>query len=318
MGRGGVGGGVVALACEAPELFNSPTLIEREGGGFVTAGFGDVGASLSESEERRLQEEYRNRVREFDQIESDLRASRAFQRVYWLCLFGSFVLSVLLGYTVVVGLWQTKPIFARYIGLLAVAGLVVAMSWLLLKNGKVVVGRAGDLRNALQDRQTAAAGLPLDSPSGLRIYREASLDIIAQYRKSANNNRRIHNIFQLIIITGSIATSTLTAMNEGGSLALRITTSALSALVGISAGVTGYFKFRERGYNLQSTADEIEKHYNASQFMLDEYAGVGDSGLTEGDRLRKYAGFVEHLKEEQRKRELQLEQSSSSGEERTG
>lgn len=73
MGRGGVSGGVVALACEARELFNSPTLIDREGGGFVTAGFGDVGASLSESEERRLQEEYRNRVREFDQIESDLR-----------------------------------------------------------------------------------------------------------------------------------------------------------------------------------------------------------------------------------------------------
>lgn len=231
---------------------------------------------------------------------------------------GSVLLSVLLGYTVVVGLWQTKPIFARYVGLLVVVGLVCAMSWLLLKNGKVVVGRAGDLRNALQDRQTAAAGLPLDSPSGLRIYREASLDLIAQYRKSANNNRRIHNFFQLVIITGSIATSTLTAMNEGANLALRVITATLSALVGISAGVTGYFKFRERGYNLQSTADEIEKHYNASQFMLDEYIGADGTGLTEGERLRKYAGFVERLKEEQRKRELQLEQSSSSGEERAG
>ncbi|MET9917429.1 DUF4231 domain-containing protein [Streptomyces sp. NPDC006435] len=257
-------------------------------------------------------------MREFDQIESDLRASRVFQRVYWLCLLGSFMLSGLLGYTVIVGLWQTKPVFTRYIGLLVVVGLVVAMAWLLLKNGKVVVSRAGDLRNALQDRQTAAAGLPLDSPSGLRIYREASLDLIAQYRKSANNNRRVHNFFQLIIITGSIATSTLAAMNEGANLFLRIATSVLSALVGISAGVTGYFKFRERGYNMQSTADEIEKHYNASQFMLDEYASTGESPLTEAERLRKYAGFVERLKEEQRKRELQLEQSSSSGEERAG
>ncbi len=229
---------------------------------------------------------------------------------------GSLTLSGLLGYTVVVGLWQTKPLFARYVGLIAVVGLVAAMSWLLLKNGKAVVGRTGDLRNALQDRQTAAACLPLDSPSGLRIYREASLDIISQYRKSASNNRRIHNFFQLVIISGSIATSTLTAMNEGSSLSLRVITSALSALVGISAGVTGYFKFRERGYNLQSTADEIEKHYNASQFMLDEYVGIGGVNLTEGERLRKYAGFVERLKEEQRKRELQLEQSSSSGEER--
>ncbi|WP_406286246.1 DUF4231 domain-containing protein [Streptomyces sp. NBC_00209] len=284
----------------------------------MTAEFGVAGSSLPEAEERRLQEGYRNRVREFDQIESELRASKLFQRVYWLCLAGSLLLSCLLGYTVVVGLWQTKPIFARYVGLLVVVGLIGAMSWLLLKNGKVVVSRAGDLRNALQDRQTAAACLPLDSSSGLRIYREASLDLVAQYRKSANNNRRIHNFFQLIIITGSIATSTLTAMNEGANLALRLVASTLSALVGISAGVTGYFKFRERGYNLQSTADEIEKHYNASQFMLDEYSGAGGASLTEGERLRKYAGFVERLKEEQRKRELQLEQSSSSGEERAG
>ncbi|MFD0267893.1 DUF4231 domain-containing protein [Streptomyces sp. NPDC127106] len=273
---------------------------------------------MSEDEERGLQEDYRARVKAFDEIEAELKASRAFQRVYWLCLAGAITLAALLGYTVIVGLWQTKPVFARYAGLVAVTCLWVAMGWLLLKNRRKIVDRTGELRNALQDRQTAAASLPLDSPSGLRIYREASLDLIAQYRKSANTNRRIHNFFQLIIITGSIITSTLTAMNEGSSLVLRIITSALSALVGISAGVTGYFKFRERGYNLQSTADEIEKHYNASQFMLDEYAGQGDVPLPEGERLRKYAGFVERLKEEQRKRELQLEQSSSSSEERAG
>ncbi|MGW1508713.1 DUF4231 domain-containing protein [Streptomyces sp. NPDC002394] len=276
------------------------------------------GSFLPEEHERRLQEVYRRRVKDFDEIEADLKASRTFQRIYWLFLAGGIALSLLLGYTVIVGLWQTKPVFARYAGLIAVTCLWVAMGWLLLKNHRKIVDRTGALRNALQDRQTAAAGLPLDSPSGLRIYREASLDLIAQYRKSANTNRRIHNFFQLIIITGSIFTSTLTAMNEGSSLALRIITSALSALVGVSAGVTGYFKFRERGYNLQSTADEIEKHYNASQFMLDDYAGHGDVSLAEGERLRKYAGFVERLKEEQRKRELQLEQSSSSSEERAG
>lgn len=108
-------------------------------------------------------------------------------------------------------------------------------------------------------------------------------------------------------------------MNDGGSTALRLGTALLSGFVGISAGVTGYFKFRERGYNLQSTADEIEKHYNASQFMLDEYAGSDpNSPLSEDDRLRIFARFVERLKEEQRKRELQLEQSSSASEEHAG
>ncbi|MFJ1644700.1 DUF4231 domain-containing protein [Streptomyces sp. NPDC088258] len=226
-------------------------------------------------------------------------------------------MTFLLGYTVIIGLWESKPEFTRWAGLVIVIGLWFAFVWLLWKNRKEVVSRTDALRNALQDRQSAAARLPLDSPSGLRIYREASLDLIGRYRKGASQNRRVHNFFQLIIISGSIVTSTLAAMNDGSSKFLSIGTSSLSALVGISAGVTGYFKFRERGYNLQSTADDIEKHYNASQFMLDDYAGE-DSGspLSEAERLRKFARFVERLKEEQRKRELQLEQSSSAREER--
>lgn len=271
---------------------------------------------LTEEEERHLQEEYRQRVKVFDEIEDDLRASRTFQRIFVLCLVGAVALAFLLGYTVIVGLWEAKPNFTRWAGLVIVLGLWIALTWTIWKNRKKIVSRAGSLRNALQDRQTAAARLPLDSPSGLRIYREASLDLIAQYRKGASRNRRVHNVFQLLIISGSIVTSTLTAMNEGSNKVLAICTSALSALVGISAGVTGYFKFRERGYNLQSTADEIEKHYNASQFMLDDYASQNGVPLAEADRLRLFARYVERLKEEQRKRELQLEQSSSAREER--
>lgn len=274
--------------------------------------------AISEDEELARQAEYRNRVKIFDEIEDDLRASRTFQKVFALCLVGTIMLTFLLGYTVIIGLWRAQPDFTRWAGLVIVNGLWIALTWALWKNRKKIVSRAGDLRNALQDRQYSAAKLPLDSPSGLRIYREASLDLIEQYRKGANKNRRIHNFFQVIIITGSIVTSTLAAMNGGNNLTLRLCATFLSALVGISAGVTGYFKFRERGYNLQSTADDIEKHYNASQFMLDEYAG-SDPGnpLSEADRLRMFARFVERLKEEQRKRELQLEQSSSASEERS-
>ncbi|WP_344641204.1 DUF4231 domain-containing protein [Kitasatospora cystarginea] len=272
--------------------------------------------SLTPEQERRLQEDYRRKVKEFDQLEVDLRGARTLQRIFLLSTLGAIALAFLLGYTVIIGLWNTQPLFTRYAGLAIVIGLWVAMGRLFWINRKTITTKSGELRNALQDRQTAAAQLPLDSPSGLRIYREASLEIVDQYRKGANRNRRVHNFFQVIIITGSIVTSSLTAMNDGNSAMLRFGTAFLSGFVGISAGVTGYFKFRERGYNLQSTADEIEKHYNASQFMLDEYAGSDpNSPLSEGERLRMFARFVERLKEEQRKRELQLEQSSSASEE---
>ncbi|MGH4033205.1 DUF4231 domain-containing protein [Actinomycetota bacterium Odt1-20B] len=287
-----------------------------DGRGRRSGGTENSPPDLTEEEERRLQEDYRKLVKEFDEIEDDLRASKTFQRIFILCLVGAIVLAFLLGYTVIVGLWESKPNFTRWAGLVIILFLWISLTWVIWKNRKKIVTRTGSLRNALQDRQSAAARLPLDSPSGLRIYREASLDLITQYRKGAAKNRRVHNAFQLIIISGSIVTSTLTAMNEGSNGPLSISTSALSALVGISAGVTGYFKFRERGYNLQSTADEIEKHYNASQFMLDEYASQDGAPLAEADRLRLFARYIERLKEEQRKRELQLEQSSSAREER--
>ncbi|AUY53317.1 DUF4231 domain-containing protein [Streptomyces sp. CB01881] len=194
---------------------------------------------MTTEREQRLQENYRRKVNEFDQLEADLRGARAFQRIFLLSMIGAIALAFLLGYTVIVGLWNTQPLFARYVGLAIVTALWATMGRLLWIGRKKIVTKSGELRNALQDRQTAAAQLPLDSPSSLRIYREASLEIIDQYRRGANRNRRVHNFFQVIIITGSIVTSSLSAMNDGNSAILRFGTAFLSGLVGISAGVTG-------------------------------------------------------------------------------
>ncbi|MEU5284883.1 DUF4231 domain-containing protein [Streptomyces sp. CA-278952] len=254
-------------------------------------------------------EEYREKFAAFSLKEADLRAAKALQRIGWLILLGSLTLTGILGYTVVVGLWKTNDGVTRWISLAIVNILWIACSYWLYNNHKNLATKASSFRDALQKRQTAAAQLPLDTTSGLRVYREASLDVIASYRAQASRNRRVYNLFQLIIITGSIVVSTLTAMNEGSNAVLSVFTSSLSALVGISAGVTGYFKFRERGTTSQSTADDIEKNYNASGFQLGDY-----QGLEEDPRLVLYAGTVERIKEEQRKREVQLEQSTSHDE----
>ncbi|MCX0241819.1 DUF4231 domain-containing protein [Streptomyces drozdowiczii] len=251
-------------------------------------------------------EEYRNKFAEFSLKEADLRAAKALQRIGWLILLGSLTLTGVLGYTVFVGLWKSNDGIARWISLAIVNILWIACSYWLFSNHKNLAAKASAFRDALQKRQTAAAQLPLDTTSGLRVYREASLDVITSYRAQASRNRRVHNMFQLLIITGSIVVSTLTAMNEGSNTVLSIFTSSLSALVGISAGVTGYFKFRERGTTSQSTADDIEKNYNASAFQLGDY-----ERLEETPRLIQYAATVERIKEEQRKREIQLEQSAS-------
>ncbi|MFE2865500.1 DUF4231 domain-containing protein [Embleya sp. NPDC059259] len=261
----------------------------------------------------RRQEAYREAAREFDQAVEDATAARAMQRTYTVGLLGGIALTFLLGYTVVVGLWKDQPLFTRYFGLATVLVVWVAMGRLVLLNRKKIVDLNANLRNLLHARQSAAAALPLDSEAALRIYREASLDDVQQYRKKATRNRQVHNLFQVVIIVGSIVVSTLSAMSNDLT-PLTITATVISAVVGASAGLTGYFKFRERGFNLQSTADEIEKHYKAVQFRFGDYENISGTSPedAEKNRLRKFAEFVEKIKDEQRKRELQLEQSPES------
>jgi hypothetical protein len=74
-------------------------------------------------------------------------------------------------------------------------------------------------------------------------------------------------------------------------------------LVTISAGFTGYFKYRERSFNLQQTADNIEQEYTAVSLTIGPY-----KGKLPQEALVLFAERVEALKVEQRKREQQLEQ----------
>jgi hypothetical protein len=77
----------------------------------------------------------------------------------------------------------------------------------------------------------------------------------------------------------------------------------ISILVTISAGFTGYFKYRERSFNLQQTADNIEQEYTAVNLTIGPYKGKSPQ-----EALVLFAERVEALKVEQRKREQQLEQ----------
>ncbi|MDA8370739.1 MAG: DUF4231 domain-containing protein [Nocardiopsaceae bacterium] len=249
-------------------------------------------------------EEYRRIARDYEQNLNRLKGVKALQRVYFAIAFISFILAVLLGYTVVMGLWNEQPVATRYISLALITCLLFGMLAAFWFNRKKLVDFDIETRNLAHDRQEMASKIALESVESLRIYREASLDLIQAYRQRAKHNRSIHNYFQAAIIILSALVSTFTALS-GELPQLRWIVVTLSTIVTISAGLTAYFKFRERGYNLQSTADEIEKHYNAAEFRLDDYVDIDD----EPRRLRIFAKHVEKLKEEQRKKELQLEQS---------
>ncbi|KKZ75858.1 hypothetical protein VO63_00895 [Streptomyces showdoensis] len=71
----------------------------------------------------------------------------------------------------------------------------------------------------------------------------------------------------------------------------------------VVTGAAGYFKPRERAFNLQQTADTMEQHITALELGIAPYAG-GDGEPT----LREFAAAVERIRAEQRLREQQLDQ----------
>ena len=78
--------------------------------------------------------------------------------------------------------------------------------------------------------------------------------------------------------------------------------------VGISSGFMGYFKYKERSFYLQQTADAIEAEWEAVEIGVGRYKNIPK----EEDRLAEFVEEVHRLKSEQKKRQQNLEQPPES------
>ncbi|MYZ11170.1 DUF4231 domain-containing protein [Streptomyces sp. SID2999] len=133
-------------------------------------------------------------------------------------------------------------------------------------------------------------------------YKERIPGEIARLRKDSRHYRRLHLLMQWLLFISSAAITAVTAWYDPPQ-------PAKGALIGLGASVTiitaatGYFKPRERAFNLQQTADSIEQHTTALELGITPY-----SAADEEENLRTYAATVEGLRAEQRMREQQLDQ----------
>ncbi|MFE3201453.1 DUF4231 domain-containing protein [Embleya sp. NPDC059237] len=155
---------------------------------------------------------------------------------------------------------------------------------------------------AEERKRLSASQLHLDTSIRQFSYKDSIPGDLESLRKEATHYRRIHNFFQSIIILGSLGTTTAAALTDAPSPYKEITIG-LSFLVGMSAGFTGYFKYKERGFYLQQTADAIEQHTTAFDLGIPPYANQ-DPAANLGALVRE----VENLRVEQRKRQQQLDQ----------
>ena len=134
-------------------------------------------------------------------------------------------------------------------------------------------------------------------------YKGEAYAEIDDFRAESRGYRRVSNMLQGTVIIGSLA-----ATGASGAATvlpnIRWAVLGITFMVGIASGFMGYFKYKERSFYLQQTADAIESEWEAYEI------GVGRYKKIEGEEeaLREFVDEVHRLKAEQKKREQNLEQ----------
>lgn len=186
---------------------------------------------------------------------------------------------------------------------LLISPIITYWQYKRTRKTRIIIKKLHIVRRRTDTRKDASTSNEGDAALlAQRRYRDDIPDLISQFREEAGRTRGIHNRFQSVIIVGSVATSAVATASVSFSQARWITVGA-SAAVGLAAGFTGYFKYHERSFNSQQTADAIEREYEAVELRVGKYLGK-----SEPDAYAQFADSVERLRDEQNKRQQQLDQ----------
>ncbi|MEW2436731.1 SLATT domain-containing protein [Streptomyces caniferus] len=159
-----------------------------------------------------------------------------------------------------------------------------------------------DLELAEEQRILEARRLTPPAPERQASYKERVPGEIARLRRESRHYRRVHLFMQWILFISSAAISAVTAWYDPPQPAKGVLI-ALGFTVTVITAAAGYFKPRERAFNLQQTADNMEQHATALDLGIAPYTEIDDKL-----NLASFATTVEALRAEQRMREQQLDQ----------
>jgi len=248
------------------------------------------------------------------QTDNALKVARRRKKLSNLSLIFGPVLAVAL-YAIAWIPWISKTtLLAIYIPTIPVAvGFGVASFWLKTHPGGPKEEQSGrrpredqlELELARQRDTRKLLLAQADVPIRVRrlAYREDAHTDIDQYRDESRGYRRVSNNLQGTVIIGSLA-ATAAAGVTAAFPNVRWVTLGVTFIVGISSGFMGYFKYKERSFYLQQTADAIENEWDAFEVGVGRYKRISD----EEEALAEFVDEVHRLKAEQKKREQNLEQ----------
>lgn len=158
-----------------------------------------------------------------------------------------------------------------------------------------------------EERKRLAADAELDEKVRRIAYKDESYDDVDQFRSDSGRYRRVNNILQGVLIIGSLAATGASALTTEVPN-IRWVTLGLTFIVGIASGFMGYFKYKERSFYLQQTADSIESEWEAYEVGVGRYKRIRDAD----ERLAELVEEIHRLKTEQKKRQQNLEQPPDS------
>ncbi|MDA2804444.1 DUF4231 domain-containing protein [Nocardiopsis suaedae] len=201
-----------------------------------------------------------------------------------------------------------NPLWTNIGGIVVTLTAIVTSAFFISKFNKDLV-ELWDLRRKHRDSEKSAR-LRLPDNASRNILWHYHSDVAAsidEYRSGASKQRKVGNWFQGFIIVFSVAVSLLVTASSQFP-ALQWAGVAASFLVATATSLNGYFKFRERGVNMQRAADDLEYEYNSAELGINSYRDTDD----DVNRLKDFAEKTEKIKLDQRKREQQLEQGPQS------
>lgn len=135
------------------------------------------------------------------------------------------------------------------------------------------------------------------------VYKEEAYADIEKLRVDSKRYRNVNNLLQAVLIVGSIAATGASGVASGLG-PLRWVVLGMSLTVGVASGFMGYYKYKERSFYLQQTADAIEHEWEAFEVGVGRYKYIKNEDLA----LKEFVEEVHRLKSEQRKRQQNLEQ----------
>jgi hypothetical protein len=237
---------------------------------------------------------------------------RVFQVSLAICVVGVVITSI--GVPFLEGLLQTTTTIAGFVA--AVVGIIVGITRLISIDSSTQIELNDDLED-LRVTKLKQAKLKrklayfdehaLDHLPHRELYTYQLPDLITDYRKRADIYRWWFIVTQLITIVLSAAITSISGGWLDKYISIPWLIPVISGTISILTSITLFFKFREKGFNLQQTADAIDLELKAYQLRIEDYEGLDDEKA-----LTRLVTQTEKLRREQQKRQQQLEQSSQA------